>query len=370
MTATFVPNSHFGEFRVTGPHPPTNEATPYQVAMDFIRGQFSIEGDFLAAVHRYAKQAPPGIKTWLHGLLVHLNQAPPIAWLHSRHATANDIRFHYDRSNEFYRQFLDSRMIYSCAYFQDPAETLESAQQNKLELICRKLDLRPGDSLLDIGCGWGALLLHAAETRGALATGCTLSIQQWQHVDAAIRERSLGSSVTVRELDYRDMTGSFDKLSSIGMFEHVGQARLGAYFAKMHDLLKRDGLFLNHGIVRRSDAHADSESLFVQRRVFPGTALVTLPEVIVAAERAGFEVLDIENIRPSYALTCRAWVERLQANADACRKLVDDETYRTWLLYLAGSALNFEEGWMDVQQLVLCRRDSHARPLTRAYMFP
>jgi len=369
MTTTFVPNSHFGEFRVTGPHPPAPDSTPYQVAMDFIRGQFSIEGDFLAAVHKYAKEAPPGLKSWLHGLLVHLSQAPPIAWLRSRHATANDIRFHYDRSNDFYRQFLDSRMVYSCAYFRDAAESLEDAQLNKLDLICRKLDIQPGESLLDIGCGWGALLLHAAESRGARATGCTLSVEQWKHVEAAVRERALQSSVTVRELDYRDMDGSFDKLSSVGMFEHVGRARLGGYFAKMHSLLKRDGLFLNHGIVRRADSYTDGESLFIQRKVFPGTALVSLPEVVEAAERAGFEILDIENIRPSYALTCRAWVERLQANAEPCRKLVDAETYRTWLLYLAGSALNFEEGWMDVHQIVLCRRDSRARPLTRTYIF-
>ena len=293
------------------------------------------------------------------------HRASPRDWHRDRDA----VRHHYDVSDAFYRLFLDDALVYSCAYFHSASQSLEEAQAAKLELICRKLDLHPGTHLLDIGSGWGALLIHAAEKHGALAVGCTLSSQQAHYAGQLILQCQLTDRISVLECDYRDMQGTYDRIVSVGMFEHVGRARLGSYFSKIRSLLKRDGLFLNHGIVRRQGVRLDGGSLFVRRNVFPGTALVCLSDVIREAELSGFEILDVENIRPHYALTCRAWVERLQANAEACRKLVDEKTYRTWLIYLAGSAVNFEDGDLDVHQILLARRGSRLRPLTRGNIF-
>ncbi len=357
-----------GAFRVIGADPNVLRRNPYRAALDFIRGRYWVEGDLLAAVRAIAvPQGTAAFRSWLEGLFVWLGESRPATWFRRQKDTAGDIRFHYDRSNEFYKQFLDSRMVYSCGYFGNASCSLEEAQFAKLERICCKLDLRCGETLLDIGCGWGALLFHAADRFDVKATGCTLSEEQWHYVSKVVRERDMGKLVSIQELDFHDVRGSFDKLASIGMFEHVGRAGLPGYFAKAHGLLKRDGLFLNHGIVRRSGCSFDSESLFVRREVFPGTALVTLPVVLQQAELEGFEVLDVENLRPHYVLTCRAWIDRLQSHGDACRKLVDEETYRTWLLYLAGSAVNFESGDLDVHQILMARRDSRARPLTRNY---
>lgn len=357
-------------FRIVGADLSNLQSDPYRAACDFIRGRFTVEGDFTAAVRACLQRDHHALRSWLGGLLVRWSESTPAAWLRhhaSRTWTANDIRFHYDRSNDFYKQFLDPRMVYSCAYFEHPEQALEDAQLAKLDRICRKLDLHGAETLLDIGCGWGSLLFHAAERYGVHGIGCTLSEQQWQYAVTAAHERELSRYVEVLELDYRDMQGSFDKIASIGMFEHVGHAGLAGYFDKTHSLLRRDGLFLNHGIVRRSGSSYDEQSLFVQRHVFPGTAMVTLPEVIDAAERSGFEVLDIENIRPHYALTCRAWIDRLRRNEKACLEQAGEETYRTWLLYLAGSAINFDEGHLDVHQILFARRDSQARPLVRHY---
>ncbi len=368
MHSVSIPEDRLGEFRIVGKMPSALHVNPYRAALDFVHGRFWVEGDLPAAVRAYTTQARPALASWLSGGLGRLSEMPPIAWLEAARS-ARDIRFHYDRSNEFFRQFLDSRMVYSCAYFRNANQSLEHAQAAKLDLICRKLDLPPGARLLDIGSGWGALLIHAAEQYGSFAVGCTLSPQQASHTNQIILERHLQERVTVFESDYRDMQGTYDRIVSVGMFEHVGRAHLRNYFSKLRTLLKRDGLFLNHGIVRRQGVAPDLGSLFVQRNVFPGTALVYLSDVIREAELSGFEVLDVENIRPHYALTCRAWVERLQANADACRQLVDEETYRTWLIYLAGSAVNFEDGDLDVHQVLLARRGSRMRPLTRDYIF-
>ncbi len=362
--------STLSDFRIVGADLSNLQRNPYRAAADFIRGRFTVEGDLTAAVRACLQRDHHALRSWIGGLLVRWSESPPIVWLlqhGSRETTAHDVRFHYDRSNGFYKQFLDPRMVYSCAYFENPHQSLEDAQLAKLDRICRKLDLHPGETLLDIGCGWGSLLFHACERYGVHGTGCTLSEQQWQYAVTAAHERELNRSVQVLELDYRDVQGAYDKIASIGMFEHVGRPGLPEYFSKAHHLLRRDGLFLNHGIVHRSGSGYDEQSLFVQRHVFPGTAMVTLPELIDAAERAGFEVLEVENIRPHYALTCRAWMERLHRNEKACLEQVDEETYRTWLLYLAGSAINFDEGYLDVHQILFARRDSQARPLIRHY---
>jgi cyclopropane-fatty-acyl-phospholipid synthase len=293
-----------------------------------------------------------------------------VSWARSRGVTARQVSFHYDRSNEFYTQFLDSRMVYSCAYFQSADVPLEQAQLAKLDYICRKLNVRRGERFLDVGCGWGGLLVHCAERYGAQATGCTVSSCQAQYVRDLINSRGLRAEVSLREVDYRDLAGRYDKIASVGMFEHEGRHRLGRYFGRMYALLQDDGLFLNHGIVRPENVKDGPETLFLQREVFPGGGLVHLSDVVREAGEAGFEVLDIENLRPHYALTCRAWAQRLRQNAGHCCRLIGETAYRTWLLYITASALSFEDGGTDVFQVLLVKRRRQARrPLTRDYLY-
>ncbi len=341
---------------------------PYSAALSFVGGEFEVQGDLVAAVRfQFAGRH----RTWRELLRAAAARIGPHrleTWLQSRRRAAENIRYHYDRSNEFYKNFLDTRMVYSCAYFQQPNLSLDDAQVAKLERICRKLDLRTGERFLDIGCGWGALLLHAAQHYGVRATGCTLSRSQVEHTGAIARNRTHGAEIDVQEADFRDVDGRFDKIASVGMFEHVGRHRLRRYFEKVNDLLEPDGLFLNHTIVRPEFVGNSAQTLFLQRKVFPGGELAHLSDIIRVAELTGFEVLDVEDLRPHYALTCRAWVERLRRNADRCLELVDAEIYRAWLLYLAGSAVSFEDGVTSVSQIMLAKRSSPVRRLTREYM--
>lgn len=337
----------------------------YSAAAAFINGGFDVEGDLPAAIRFYTGAQPRRWRDVVWALLAHAGPHRLESWIQRRTRAAANIRRHYDRSNEFYTQFLGPDMVYSCAYFERPGMTLEQAQDAKLELICRKLDLRPGERFLDIGCGWGALPLHAAEHCGVRAEGYTLSARQAEFA----RRRAARASVSIHESDYRECGERFDKIASIGMFEHVGRRRLKEYFGKVYELLERDGLFLNHGIVRPEFVQDDAQTLFIQRRVFPGGELPYLSQVIRAAELAGFEVLDLEDLRPHYALTCRAWVERLQQNREDCLRTVDSATYRTWLLYIAGSAVSFEDGLLNVAQLLLGKRCSPKRRMTRNYIY-
>jgi cyclopropane-fatty-acyl-phospholipid synthase len=344
------------------------DADAYSAALSFIRGDFDVEGDLVAAVRFHLGRKHRGWREPLHAAAARLAPNRVETWFQTRARAAENIRYHYDRSAEFYKQFLDRRMVYSCAYFRTPDTPLDEAQVAKLDHICRKLDLRNGDRFLDIGCGWGALLIHAAERYGVEATGCTLSRNQAEYARESARHRVSGTEVAVHEMDFRDITGKFDRIASVGMFEHVGRHRLHSYFCRVNDLLEPDGLFLNHGIVRPEFVTDGAQTLFLQRRVFPGGELAHLSDIIRVAELTGFEVLDVEDLRPHYALTCRAWVERLQRNAAGCLDTADRETYRTWLLYLAGSAASFEDGLTSVSQLLLAKRSNPARRLTRDYM--
>jgi cyclopropane-fatty-acyl-phospholipid synthase len=340
----------------------------YSAARDFVEGRFDVRGDLTAAV--FFKATHPGTASRrLAGAVLALASSWRLeSVFQPRQQAKSNIEFHYDRSNEFYQAFLDSRMVYSCAYFQTPSQALEDAQLQKLNLICRKLDLRPNDTFLDIGCGWGALLLQAASTFGAVAKGCTLSTQQANYARVLADRRGLADRVAVNQIDFRAVRGRFDKIASVGMFEHVGRERLRAYFAKVFDILGPEGLFLNHGIIRPQGVNDGPETRFLRNYVFPGGELAHLADVIKAAEDAGFEVLDVESLRPHYALTCRHWVRRLAEKEDACVSLVGQEAYRTWLLYLAGAALSFEEGGTDVYQVLLAKRSGRMRRLTRTYM--
>ena len=236
--------------------------------------------------------------------------------------------------------------------------SLETAQTQKLERICKDLVLRPGEGLLDVGCGWGGLICYAAEHFGAKSIGCTLSKEQLAFVQKTIRRRCLDHGVSAQFCDFREIEGPFDKIVSVGMFEHVGRARLAAYFQKMHSILEPGGLFLNRGVVRPRASHDGPDTLFVQKRVFPGGELLYLDEIIRAGENAGFEVVGLRDLRTHYALTCQRWVENMQWNAERCRALVGEALYRTWLLYLAGSAVNFEKGALGASQVLFSKRRS------------
>lgn len=335
----------------------------YSAGIAFVRGAFDVRGDLRAAIRFKGWQPHSGLRKLLLGAIARCATAIETG-LQTKVHTARHIRFHYDRSNEFYQLFLDPRMIYSCAYFRSPDTTLEEAQIAKLNHICRKLDLQAADRFLDVGCGWGALIEHAATYYGAAPTGCTLS--RAQHGYAAAR---LEGRATLLERDYRNIGGQFDKIASVGMFEHVGRRRAQEYFRKMADLLAPNGLFLNHAIARAQGVRDDAASLFVRRHVFPGGQLTNLHEMIRAAEESGFEVIDVENLRPHYALTCRLWEQRLTANREAALRLVDEETFRTWRVWLAGSSLSFEDGISSVYQVLLGKRGAPRRRFTREYMY-
>ncbi|HTU47478.1 MAG TPA: class I SAM-dependent methyltransferase [Bryobacteraceae bacterium] len=339
---------------------------PYQIARAFIASKFAVEGDLVEAIkiYRSVLNRHPGFS--LNTVAIYLWHL--LGSVLRRGSSAQDVKFHYDRSNEFYRLFLDSRMVYSCAYFKTKDTPLDAAQLAKLEHICRKLRLYPGDRFLDVGCGWGSLVLHSASQYGTFSTGCTLSSEQRFRAVTEAERQNLSTRAKILECDYRDVIGKFDKIASIGMFEHVGRRDLHTYFEKMHMLLADGGLFLNHGIVRPQQVRSGPEALFLARHVFPGGELVRLTDVIESAENAGFEVFDIENLRPHYALTCRAWVNRLCTHRDECLQYIDVELYQTWLLYLAASAASFEAGDTEIHQALFVKR-GEKRPLTRDYIY-
>ncbi len=336
----------------------------YSTAMAYIRGEIDVIGDAAAAIRFFAGRARQGWRHTIHALLGSAAWSVQSLW-QTRRRAAENVRRHYDRSNEFYREFLDRSMTYSCAYFKTPESTINDAQAAKLDHILRKLDLQPGERFLDVGCGWGSLV-EAAARRGASASGCTLSPSQFK----LARDRTAGLNAGILLTDYRDLDGRWDKIASIGMFEHVGRRRLPAYFRKLHSILADNGLFLNHGIVRPQMFREGAESLFIRRMVFPGTELPHLGDLIRTSEEGGFEVLDVENLRPHYALTCRAWVDRLLHNADECVRQAGRETHRTWVLYLSGCAWQFEAGHLDVYQMLLAKRsNSLPRRMSRDYMY-
>ncbi|HSE78215.1 MAG TPA: cyclopropane-fatty-acyl-phospholipid synthase family protein [Alphaproteobacteria bacterium] len=287
------------------------------------------------------------------------------------------IQFHYDLSNAFYALFLDPEMQYSCAYFPRWDASLEEAQLAKLDMICRKLRLAPGERLLDIGCGWGGLVCHAARRYGVIAHGITLSQAQLAFAKEKVAELGLRDRVTVELRDYRDIDGTFDKIASIGMFEHVGLDNHNAYFAKMHALLRPRGLLLNHAIARRAKRdmrrfrRKRSEYAALTRYVFPGGELDYIGLSLTNLERHGFEIHDVEGWREHYARTCALWCERLAANREAAEREVGAARTRLWLLYLAGCALTFERGGAGIFQTLASKRgiDASGLPPTRADLY-
>lgn len=278
------------------------------------------------------------------------------------------IGHHYDVGNEFYRLFLDPELVYSCGYFRTRDRSLAQAQQDKMDIICRKLRLAKGDRLLDIGCGWGALVLWAARHYGVKAHGITLSEQQHQLALERIREMGLEDRVLVELRDYRELddTEAYDKVVSVGMFEHIGPDAYPEYFGIIRRVLRPGGVLLNHGIVNDSGWRDTPVRRFLKRYVFPDGSLTRFSEVITAMENAGFQILDAEALRRHYALTLRHWVTNLEQNHERAVELVGEPTYRVWRLYMSGSAYAFEQGGTNIFQVLA----SHARskleiPLTR-----
>jgi len=305
------------------------------------------------------RPTPPAEEARLHGRR------------HSKSRDAAAIAHHYDVSNDFYRLILGSTMTYSCAVWADPSITLDEAQEAKYELICQKLALQPGQRLLDIGCGWGGMAMHAAKHHGVTAVGVTLSTRQAELAEKRVAEAGLGDRVEIRKQDYRDVgDGPYDAISSIGMFEHVGLSQVKKYFDRVHVLLRPQGRFMNHAIGRPPfDKSRFARAGFIDRYVFPDGELHEVGTIVSAIQQAGFEVRHLESLREHYALTLRAWVANLEANWDAAVAAVGLARARIWRLYMAGSAVNFEAGRTQIHQVLATRPGGGASgmPLRPAY---
>lgn len=274
------------------------------------------------------------------------------------------IQFHYDVSNEFYALFLDPEMVYSCGYYTDWGNSLEQAQQDKLEMICRKLRLKRGEKFLDIGCGWGGLICYAAQKYGVQAYGVTLSQKQYDFAQEKIRRLGLENHVRVDLRDYSEVEGVFDKIASIGMFEHVGIANFPKYFKKIRFLLRERGIFLNHSIARhakksrRKFQKIRPGRRWISKYIFPGHELDHIGHTLESMEASNFEIHDVEAWREHYAKTTRSWCERLSANCEAAIKLVGSERYRIWIVYLAYVSLSFGSS-LCIYQVVATKRTRH-----------
>lgn len=366
---------------------------PLRMADAYFRGDIDIEGDFFAAVSLkdHLNIIRLSLRDRLGALfravrLPVVNQTQPnfaasrpiygrVIKAHSKAENRDAIQFHYDVSNKFYALWLDKNMVYSCAYFEQPDNTLEQAQLAKLDHICRKLLLKPGDQLLDVGCGWGALVIHAAKHYGVQAHGVTLSQQQLEVARQRIVDAGLGGRVTVELRDYRDLegVGKYDKIASVGMFEHVGLKNLPIYFSTIHRLLKPSGLFLNHGITHDVEGWNKTLSTeFINRYIFPDGQLDTISNIQRVMERSKFEIADVEALRSHYAMTLRHWVARLEQHHAEALQYVNESTYRIWRLYMATCALEFESGEIGIYQVLATKRSAAGDsllPLTRRHLY-
>jgi cyclopropane-fatty-acyl-phospholipid synthase len=294
---------------------------------------------------------------------------------HTREKDAQAIRYHYDVSNEFYSQFLDPAMVYSCAYFENGDEDLATAQVKKIDHILTKIGVQPGHTLLDIGCGWGALVIRAAQKFGARCVGVTLSEKQFELARERVAQAGLQDRIDIRLQDYRDVEGSFDRITSVGMFEHVGVQHLPEYFGRVNNLLAPGGVVMNHGITtsdieQRSSPYGGGD--FIDKYVFPHGELAHLSTVIRTMQEGGLEVRDVENLRRHYARTCAIWTENFEDNAERIRQTTDPKTFRIWHVYLAGCAYAFAHDWISLYQIVCGKagQDPAQMPWSRRYMYP
>lgn len=348
----------------------------------YVRGDLEVEGPLEAAIDLADEllrlAPPPALKVRLAALAWQLPRAAdpaapaPLAGArHSRERDAEAIRRHYDLDRAFFASFLDRALVYSCGVFATPETTLDEAQQAKLDRVCRKLRLAPGLRLIDVGCGWGALVRFAAERYGAIAHGITLSRAQAEAARSMLREAGLPEErARVEPLDYRDLPQepAYERAVSIGMVEHVGEDRLPAYMQAIFRCLVPGGLLLNHGIAAPAGRAETGRGRFIDRYVFPDSEIPPIGAVVEQAERAGFELLDVESLRPHYALTLRRWLENLERNREPAIAAGGEAAYRLWRLYMTGCAQRFEAAQMTVQQALFarCRADgTHDGPWRR-----
>ena len=342
-----------------------------KLARHYVERELDVDGEARQVIR--VCEALSGAPTPVHAPAGRLRK-----WIgHTRAFDARSVRHHYDVNDDFFGLWLDSRRVYSCAYFRRAEDTLELAQEQKLDHICRKLLLKPGERFLDIGCGWGALMMWAAQHYKVRATGITLSANQFEYAQARIREAGLADLCEVRLLDYRDLAEDmpYDKIASVGMFEHVGRKNLAAYFGKIFRLLRSGGLVMNHGITLNSQEEDELGSdigSFIEEYVFPGGELTHIAGVLSEMSAQGLECWDVESLRPHYARTLWEWVDRLEANRDAALAGAGEKVYRIWRIYMAGSAHAFERGWMSIYQVIAGKpaADGHLGvPATRDYIY-
>lgn len=333
-----------------------------KVGEDYVEGHIDINGSMRGLMAAATAMLPGSpVDAAKQGIFSGLISRLLSVWRHSLERDAKQIQFHYDLSDDFYGLWLDPRRVYSCAYYREPSMSLAQAQEAKLDHICRKLQLRPGERFVDIGAGWGGLLLWAAENYGVDATGITLSQNQHAHVNRLIEQKGLSGRVRMSLLDYRqlDVEKPFDKIASVGMFEHVGRAQLDEYFSRLRELLAPGGLVMNHGITAGG---VDNPQLghgmgdFIEKYIFPGGELTHIGHVLTHMANGGLESVDVENLRPHYAKTLWAWSDALEENLSQASQILHGDqgqrALRAYRLYLAGCAAGFENGWIALYQVL------------------
>jgi cyclopropane-fatty-acyl-phospholipid synthase len=335
----------------------------YSLGHAYVEGELDVEGrvpDIVAVAARLSAHNHQGTRRG------------PRMIRHTRKIDAEAIAYHYNVSNEFYSLWLDKNMVYSCGYFRSADDSLEDAQMQKIDHILTKLRVRPGDRLLDIGCGWGALILRAAEKFGARTLGITLSQNQYELAQERIAAAGLADRCEVRVEDYRDVTGRFDRITSVGMFEHVGLRNLRGYFTKVRELLTDNGATLNHGITSTDPNSGETPwggGDFVERYVFPHGELPHISLALKEMSAAGLEPLDLENLRRHYAMTLTHWTERFEAAGERLKAIAGEKRWRIWRLYLGGCAHGFAHQWLAVHQMLAVKAGTDPLPLTRDYMY-
>lgn len=331
---------------------------------EYVAGNIAVEGDFKALMRLGTEPSIQNmklsLKTKLALLIKHLQS------LNTTRGSLNNVSHHYDRGNDFYRLYLDETMTYSCAYFRNGNDSLEEAQQQKYEHICRKLQLREGETLLDIGCGWGGMLIYAARHYGTKGVGYTLSREQSEYANQLIKELGLQKNVEILLDDYRNIAGQFDKFVSIGMFEHVGKGLIPTFMKQVKMVLKPGGVGLLHTIGKERSTPRDG---WTMKYIFPGGYIPVLDHVIRVMGRNGFVPIDIENLRLHYAATLDRWAQRFEANVNKIASMFDEKFVRMWRMYLNGSAAAFRNGDLRLYQILFTKGLNNRFPLTRAHLY-